>query len=169
MAILNPDHLFDQAEKLVAPPPAGPPRQVDLRRGISAAYYGLFHYCLTAVADEFVGVTQRATSRYALVYRSIDHKTLKELCMEAKKQTPPAKYVPDFPSGGFDPSIQAFSTAAIELQEKRHRADYNPQPRFRTSDANLAISTARSAVQRFQAANDEHRKLFLTLLISLPR
>jgi hypothetical protein len=169
VATLNPDHLFEQAERLVAPPPAGPPRQVDLRRAISAAYYGLFHFCLTAAADEFVGVTQRVTSRYALVYRSIDHKALKDLCVETKKQPPPAKYVPYFPTGGFDPNIQAFSQAAIELQEKRHRADYNPQPRFRTSDAKLAISTARSAVHRFQTAKKEHRKAFLTLLICPPR
>ena len=169
MAILNPDHLFEQADKLISPLPAGPPRQVDLRRAISSAYYGLFHSCLAAAADEFVGFTQRATGRYALVYRSIDHKTLRELCNEARKQTPPVKYVPYFPSGGFDANIQAFSTAAIELQQKRHGADYNPQPRFRTSDALLAVSTARSAVQRFKAANDEHRRMFVTLLVCPPR
>jgi hypothetical protein len=165
----NPDHLFEQAEKLVAPPVAGRPRQVDLRRAISAAYYGLFHFCLAAAADEFVGVTQRATGRYTLVYRSIDHKTLKELCAETRKATPPAKYLPYFPRGGFGSSIQAFSTAAMELQEKRHLADYNPQPRFKTSEAKLAVSTARSAVLRFQAADEEHRKAFLTLLICPPR
>jgi len=164
-----PDHLYEQAEKLVAPPPAGPPRQVDLRRAISAAYYRLFHFCLTAAADEFVGVGQRVTTRYALVYRSIDHKTLRDLCAEAKKQTPPAKYAPYVPTGGFDPNIQAFSTAAIDLQEKRNRADYNPELRFRTSDAKLAISAARSAVQRFRTAGEEHRKAFLTLLVCPPR
>jgi hypothetical protein len=165
----NPDHLFEQAEKLVAPPAAGPPRQVDLRRAISAAYYGIFHFCLAAAADEFVGATQRATSRYTLVYRSIDHKVLKDLCSEARKTTPPAKYLPYFPLGGFGPDIRAFSTAAIELQEKRHLADYNPQPRFKSSDAKLAISAARSAVHLFQMANEEHRKAFLTLLVCPPR
>ncbi len=169
MATLNPNHLFEQADKLVVPPPAGAPRQVDLRRAISAAYYGVFHFCLTAAADEFIGVTQRATSRYALVYRSIDHKNLRELCLEAKKATPPAKFAPYFPTGGFGPNIQTFSTAAIELQEKRHLADYNPQPRFRTSDAKLAISTARSALHGFKQASDEQCKAFLTLLVCPPR
>lgn len=166
---LNPDHLLEQAEKLVAPPPAGAPRQVDLRRAISSAYYGLFHLCLTAAADEFVGVTQRASSRYALIYRSIDHKTLKDLCIEARKSRPPAKYVPYFPTGGFDDYVQVFSTAVVELQEKRHQADYNPQTRFRTSDAKLVIGTARNAIDCFRAANEEHRKAFLTLLICPPR
>ncbi len=165
----NPDHLFQQAEKLVAPPSAGPPRQVDLRRAISAAYYGIFHFCLTAAADEFVGVTQRATSRYALVYRSIDHRTLKDLCAEARKSTPPVKYRPYFPFGGFDSNIQDFSTVTIDLQEKRHLADYDPQSRFRTSDAKLAVGSARSAVHRFLTADEEHRKSFLTLLVCPPR
>jgi hypothetical protein len=165
----NPDHLFEQADRLGASALAGPPRQADLRRAISAAYYGLFHFCLAAAADELVGASQRATSRYALVYRSIDHKALKDLCVEASKPTPAAKYRPYFPSGGFGPAIKAFSTAAIELQEKRHLADYNPLPRFRTSDASLAVSTARSAVRRFQTAEEDHRKAFLTLLVCPPR
>jgi hypothetical protein len=50
VTILNPDHLLEQADKLISPPAAGPPRQVDLRRAISSAYYGLFHSCLTAAA-----------------------------------------------------------------------------------------------------------------------
>jgi len=169
VAILNPEHLFEQADKLVVSPPAGPPRQVDLRRAISGAYYGLFHSCLTAVADEFVGVTQRTTSRYALVYRSIDHKALRDLCDEVRKQTLKAKYGPYVPSGGFEANVQAYSTAVIELQQKRHMADYDPQPRFRASDARLAISTARTAVHRFEMANADHRKAFLTLLICAPR
>lgn len=94
MAILNPDHLFEQAEKLIGPPPAGRPRQVDVRRAISSAYYGLFHFILTEVADEFVGVTQRASDRYALVYRSISHAIFKQLCSETKKAMPSAKYAP---------------------------------------------------------------------------
>jgi hypothetical protein len=139
--IPNADHLLDQAERLAAPLRSGAPRQADLRRAISSAYYSLFHFCLSAVADEFVGVSQRTSSRYALVYRSVDHRGLKDLCAEARKQTPPAKYVPYFPLGGFDLDIQVFSTAMIELQERRHQADYNPQPRFSTADAQLAIAT----------------------------
>jgi hypothetical protein len=52
MAILNPKHLLDQAARLIIPPPAGPPRQVDVRRAISSAYYGAFHATLIAAASE---------------------------------------------------------------------------------------------------------------------
>ena len=53
--------------------------------------------------------------------------------------------------------------------EKRHMADYDPRPRFKTLDARLAISSGRTAVHRFEMANAEHRKAFLTLLICAPR
>ena len=71
MAVLNSDHLLDQAERLTTPLGLGAPRQADLRRAISAAYYGVFHAVATEAADEFVGRTQRDSARYALVYRSI--------------------------------------------------------------------------------------------------
>lgn len=169
MTIPNPDHLFEQAVKLSLPSLAGRPRQADLRRAISAAYYGVFHFCLAAAANLFVGVTQRSSTRYAVVYRSIDHKDLRDLCAEAKKQRPSGKYEPYLTSGGFGLDMQAFAAAVIELQGKRHLADYNPGPKFSTSDARLAIETARTAVLRFRAADEEARKTFLTLLICPPR
>lgn len=169
MPVLNPDHLFDQAGTLAAPPQAGAPRQADIRRAISSAYYGVFHFTMIALADEFVGITQRSSTRYVLVYRSTDHRTLKDICNDLAKQTPPQKYAPYLPGNGLGPDIEAFATATVELQEKRHRADYNPEPRFRVSDATFAIGTARSAVRRFKRASQERQKAFLTLLLCPPR
>ena len=82
---MNPEHLFEQAESLIQAPAAGRPRQVDLRRAISAAYYALFHAILAAAADLVIGTTRRSTVLYELVYRSIDHRALKDLCTESNK------------------------------------------------------------------------------------
>lgn len=169
MAILNPEHLFQQAEKLIDPPAAGPPRQVDLRRVMSAAYYGVFHHLLSAAADQVVGATKRNSDLYALVYRSIDHRALRDLCSEAKKVEPGKKYHRFSPPHGFGPNIQAFASACLYLQERRHAADYDPAIRVKTSDANLAITQARNAVQRFAAEDDLRRSTFLTLLMFPPR
>jgi hypothetical protein len=166
--ILNPEHLFEQAEKLTLPPPAGPPRQVDLRRAISSAYYGLFHAILTAAADEYVGVTKRSTAHYSLLYRSVSHGTLKSLCLEVKRPNLTPKYVPYAPNGGFDANIKTFATAVVELQEKRHGADYDPLIRVKTADAQLIITIARSALDRFATASAVQRKAFLTLLLFPP-
>jgi hypothetical protein len=169
MTILRSDHLFEQADRLIAPTKAGPPRQVDLRRSVSASYYGLFHFILTSLADEFVGRSQRATGPYVLVYRSVDHRTLRETCVEARRRTPTARFQHYCPIGGFQTSLQSFASTVFELQERRLRADYNPGPRFVLSDAQAAVASARVAVIDFRSSSQRHRKAFLTLLLCPPR
>ncbi len=124
MTVPNPEHLLEQAERLAIPPTSGRPRQVDLRRAVSAAYYAVFHFVATAAANEVVRAADRATKRYALVYRSLDHRRLREICEEARKQTLPLRYAEFAPPGGFGRNIQAFSIATIDLQKGRHAADY---------------------------------------------
>lgn len=165
MAILNPDHLLEQADKLIAPPPAGPPRQVDLRRAISAAYYAAFHGTVAAAADLYIGAINRASGQHTLVYRSVDHKELRELCSKVRAPNLPRNLAQYVPAGGFDADITAFAQALLELQAKRHDADYNPSIRVRSSDAKLAVDTPRNALHRLQTANPSSREAFLGLLL----
>jgi hypothetical protein len=165
LAILNPEHLLEQANRLIAPPPAGPPRQVDLRRAISAAYYAVFHATLATAADRYVGAINRATSQYTLVYRSVDHKELRELCSKVSAPKLSGRLTQYIPAGGFDVDIRSYAQALLELQEKRFDADYNPSIRVRSSDARLAIGTARDALRRLQAAHPSSREAFLGLLL----
>lgn len=167
MAVLNADHLLDQADRLV---PAGKaPRQADLRRAISTAYYAVFHEVVTAAADDLIGKTQRDTARYALVYRSIDHRSLKDLASDVAKTNLPGKYLKYEPRGGFGPEIQAVAAAIVDLQEKRHGADYDPLLRVKRSDAVSAVASARAALVRFRGASAARRRVFLSLLIFPPR
>ena len=92
MAIVNPLHLLEQATLLLTAAPGRKPRQANLRRAISTAYYAIFHHLLTAAADEFVGKSLRGESRYSLVYRSIDHGAIRRACEVASRRELPAKY-----------------------------------------------------------------------------
>lgn len=92
MAVINPDHLLDQARVLARVPAAGAPRQADLRRAISSCYYAVFHHTLTAAADMFVGNTNRSSPEYALAYRAIGHKALRDLCVDLQKVAVPERY-----------------------------------------------------------------------------
>ena len=168
MAILNPDHLFEQASKLISAR-AGRPRQADIRRAISAAYYAIFHATITGAVDQFVGVTNRDRSRYGLVYRSVSHAWLRDLCKEVQKPTLSSRFKPYAPSAGFGSNITAFAAAVVELQEKRHSADYDVMIRVNRSDAALAIATARAALKRFGKASRTRRLAFLSLLLFQPR
>lgn len=168
VAVLNPEHLFEQADRLITRR-HGPPRQVDIRRAISASYYGLFHAIVTAAADQVIGATNRGRSRYGLVYRSVDHRWLRDLCREVQKPTLSNKFKPYEPRNGFGQNITAFAAAAVELQEKRHAADYDPIIRVNRSDATLAVRTARAAVRSFERASANRRLAFLSLLLFPPR
>jgi hypothetical protein len=124
---------------------------------------------LTAAADQFVGATKRSTTQYALVYRSIDHKAIRELCMELKKPMLPRLMVRHAPPGGFGPNLTAYAEGVLELQEKRNSADYDPLKRYRRTDALVAIDAARIALSRFRRATDAEREAFLALLVFKPR
>ncbi len=66
---------------------------------ISSAYYALFHEVSIAGADHFVGRAKQSEPLYALVYRSIDHRALRQLCEDLVKPTLPAKYARYVPGG----------------------------------------------------------------------
>jgi hypothetical protein len=166
---LNPDHLLEQAERLAAPVSSGAPRQVDLRRAVSGAYYGVFHAILGAAADAFVGAARRTTPGYALVYRSIDHRSIRQLCQELAKSAPSPRVARYAPDGGFGDDLRAFAQAFLELQEDRHAADYDPAIRLRTANAMLAVETARGCLDRFKRASGTSREAFLTLRLFQPR
>jgi len=169
MSILIPEDLIAQAAKLIRPPPKGPPLQVDLRRAISAAYYGVFHATLTAVADTLIGRVHRGSPHYTLAYRDVDHGRLKTFCEVARRSPLPPKYQPYVPQNGFNADIQGFASAAAALQDARHEADYDPRRRFRTSDALLAVNTARAALTHWNVAPAEQRTAFIMLLVFSPR
>jgi hypothetical protein len=159
MSVLNPEHLLAQAAKLIEPPTAGPPRQVDVRRAISSAYYAVFHAILIAAADEIVGAVHRVTANYAVVYRSIDHRQLRTICDIARAKA----------GAGFGTDVQTFAGAVMSLQERRNVADYDPTNQFRTVHGNQAIDLARIALHHWEAVPDVERRTFLMLLLFPPR
>jgi hypothetical protein len=165
LAILNPEHLLEQADRLIGTGSPGQPRQVDLRRAISAAYYAVFHSTLAAAADRYVGANRRTTGQYTLAYRSVDHKEFRDLCSRVSIPKFSGRLSQYVPASTFDGNIRRFAQAVLELQAKRVDADYNPAIRERKSDAELAVGTARDALHRLRAADSSSREAFLALLL----
>lgn len=161
---INPEHLIEQAEAL-SQTLSRRPRETDLRRAISNAYYAMFHSLAKEVADELVGVTRRRAKEYNIVYRSLEHGRAKDLCRDLTKTTLPQKYSGLAPAGGFCADITQFCTAFADLQERRHAADYDPSERFLVADAKLTLGTAKSAIQKLEGAPQAERRLFIHLLV----
>lgn len=166
---MNPEHLLEQAEALLEAPEHGAPRQADKRRAISAAYYALFHFVLSAAAGEFIGGIHRASPPYRFVYRSIAHGRVKAICKEAPKATPSASFQAFWPAGGFGQPLIRFATLFVELIEARHTADYDPVFRVKTEEAKRFVRSARRAIASFEAVDPAERKLFLTFLVCDPK
>ena len=163
--IISPDHLLEQAERLTVRQSGGAPRQVDLRRAISSAYYGLFHAVLTEAADTMLGKKDRNTPAYELIYRSIKHDSVRKVCESVRNPNLPLRLAKYQPPGGFGAELQTFAEEVIERQGKRHAADYDPLFRVRTSDVNVAVREARTALDEFRKASVNQRKAFVLLVL----
>lgn len=115
---MNPLHLLEQAEQL-ARGGVGRPRQADLRRAISTAYYALFHLLTQAGA----ALVHRSAVLRPLLARHYEHRDMKNASRgfaDGRLPAPLERIAGDVP--------EELSTAAkmfIELQEARHLADYD--------------------------------------------
>jgi hypothetical protein len=110
------DDLLQQAIQLVHKEQKRP-RQASLRRGVSAAYYALFHLLIS----ESVANWNRHNLRPSLG-RAFDHAPMKSTSYRVlSSQT--------FPFTGEDPlvveKLRRVASAFVQLQDKRHTADYD--------------------------------------------
>ena len=136
--LISSDHLIDQARILAGRPAARRPRQVDLRRALSAAYYAVFH--------EIAGIWARQvfTAEQAMLRERaapmLDHRCLADAC-RAWQTTPlpvnNARLIPPGAASLAAPDLAATQKMAkivLDLQKQRHLADYDPG--FTTSRTN---------------------------------
>lgn len=163
---MEPRDFIDHAKAIVRAE-KNRPKQVTLRRAISASYYGLFHALLKAAADDLIGTTRQArrSPSYRLVYRGFDHNDMKNLSVDAAKDTLPKKMAEVLGASRFSEDIRVVANRFVRLQQDRHSADYDPHVRFIKSDATLAIERAVTATAHFAAASETDRRNFLLCML----
>ncbi|MCB1455059.1 MAG: hypothetical protein KDJ48_12810 [Nitratireductor sp.] len=135
------------------------PKQANLRRAISTAYYALFHALCNNCANCFVGKGSdypRAAWRRA--YRSLNHGFAKEACNHTKKEK--LRVLEKFPL-----EIQDFAYQFYTMQLKRHDADYDPYFTATKSGVMSDIIAVRKAVSDFEAAPLLDRRAFSTWVL----
>ena len=92
------------------------PKQVDLRRSVSAAYYALFHLLTTEAAENWKNESQRI--RFA---RMFDHGRMKTCSSKVSSRplpTDPAEVV-------IATDLKLVADSFVTLQQARHTADYD--------------------------------------------
>lgn len=146
------DDFLASARKLVRSS-RGRPRQSDLRRAVSTAYYALFHALAQDAANLLTGVgANRARKAWSQVYRSLEHGFAKNACKQAA-------------SLGFPPDLRDVADAFIRLQESRHKADYDPDERLDLVDVLFAIWLAENAIAQLRKAERRDRRAFAVHLL----
>jgi uncharacterized protein (UPF0332 family) len=134
------------------------PRQADLRRAISTAYYALFHGLAEVAAVRLVGSGSVAQSSqaWARVYRHLNHQAAKKACSRPEVLN-------------YSADLILFTDYFPRLQELRHQADYDPNVRFKQGDVLSTVNDAEQALAALQRASKAEQHDFATLALGMTR
>lgn len=134
------EDLLEQADHL-ASRDAGRPRQASLRRAVSTAYYSLFHLLIEDAAGYLVGNSPLAK----IVARSFDHKNLRGAAIsigEASRNPNGAQGLRSVLRQPISLGLAEACDTFVNLQEQRHRADYDLSKPFTRSETKALVIDA---------------------------
>lgn len=163
--------LLEQARALATDSP-GKPKQVSLRRSISAAYYALFHFLVSEACRAIIGAQHDQRGYRDALARAFAHSSMKSACSSfAGGQLPASvmKPLPRNPQGQYAiaQEIRTIAHTFSELQRRRNLADYDPSERFKRSEVLVLIEQVEDVIEDFASlptSND--RRFFLVCLLS---
>jgi uncharacterized protein (UPF0332 family) len=147
--------LLEQAQHL-ANRDGADPKQASLRRAVSTAYYAVFHLLI----DEAVNNWGIARHRGKLA-RTFDHGSMKRVCDDCVKSFyntgKPASELP----------LKEVAQTFLELQLKRHTADYDNSYLWTKADAQKWIDRTAAAFTSWDAirTQDESQDFLLSLFL----
>ena len=133
----------------------GKPRQSNLRRAASTAYYALFHTLAKCCADLLVGGqgADRSNPAWIQAYRALEHGSAKTACKRRE-------IVNKFPK-----EIEDFANMFVTMQEKRHRADYDPNAKHLKSAVLNDIEAVTAVIDDFQNVPIKDRRAFSAFVL----
>ena len=147
---MQPHDLISSARKLLGESQVGSPRQSDLKRAQSTAYYAMFHALCRNCANALVGKVKAHRSERAWIqaYRAMGHGHAKNQCKNSNVMN-------EFPE-----DIQDFASKFVELQLKREKADYDPSLILKRHDVITVIDAADAAITKLEKTNIKHQRAF---------
>jgi uncharacterized protein (UPF0332 family) len=135
--------LLEQAQHLATREP-NRPRQASLRRAVSSAYYSLFHLIVDDATKQLISIARFRSS----VARSIDHKDVRKAAtalLAAARNPQPNQRLVALARRPIAPPLVDFCSAFIDLQDRRHEADYDVTAVFTRSQVLSFLSVAQPA------------------------
>ena len=145
--------LLRQARHLATKEPRRP-SQASLRRGVSAAYYALFHLLVDEAVQRMI-----AASRHSLrdcLRRAFAHGTMNTVAQMFAKNSVSPKLSPGLSGHPLQPKLIKVAEAFVDLQQARHDADYDMSQRFLRRDVLHLIDQANQAVADWYDVRNTH-------------
>ncbi len=154
------EQLLDQALTLATLDPRRP-KQANLRRAISAAYYALFHFLVDESCRAMMGALHGQAPFRHVLGRAFAHGVMKDACKSFGGGTLKKSVAKGLPSDFRIPeAIQDLATTFVDLQDNRHLADYDLTERFERSNVLTLITDVKNQTEKFQELPASNEKQF---------
>jgi uncharacterized protein (UPF0332 family) len=154
------DDLLRQAERLAQLDPKRP-RQANVRRAVSSAYYALFHFLVDQACRAAIGTQHEQAPYRHVLGRAFSHATIAAACKSFAGGTLKAGVAKGLPkSFAIDAPTKLLAEVFTDLQEKRHAADYDLTTQFKRSDVLVLIEQVEDAMTDFKALPASNDKRF---------
>lgn len=150
---LNPRDLLKTSRELLEVA-HGKPRQANLLRATSTAYYAMFHTLARTCADLLIGGagSERSKSAWHQVYRALEHGHARNCCKNGKLCL-------------FPKEIQDFANIFVSMQAKRHKADYDPHEKVFKSAVQTDLDLVDTVIDGFQSVPLKDRRAFAAFVL----
>jgi hypothetical protein len=145
-----PEQLISQAEFLLRQAAFN---EASVRRAVSSAYYALFHLLIRDAV-----VNWKHADQHARLARSFDHKRMKDASTAILREMGDIAIQS---TAGADPEqaarfrLSTVAQAFVDLQQARHKADYDVGEPFGPVDAAVDVAQARPAFITWADVRDE--------------
>jgi hypothetical protein len=141
-----PEELLDQASILVT----AEQTQANLRRAVSAAYYALFHLLIRDTISHWSN-----PNHYPRLVRTFEHQRMKtaSASMLNRLATEILNFDPE--QLAIREKLGLVAQGVVDLQQARHKADYDTEEPLDASDALLRVEQAINACHTWQEIRDE--------------
>lgn len=150
-----PDDLLEQAYDLARKEPTNP-KQASLRRAVSAAYYAVFHLLIDEAVSKWAVERQRS-----ILARTFEHAKMKAICDDVLKTVK---------SGGdVLPELNTVAHNFIQLQQHRHKADYDNSKQWSRTDVLNVLALASEAFIAWRAISGQDAAQDYLLQLFLPK
>jgi hypothetical protein len=147
------DRWVVHATKLAGTGPGRPPA-VDLRRGVSAAYYALYHGLTSHAVDH--ALPQGTDEEGIALARSYAHGSHRTVCRwVAGQQMPSGKHVRIIvDTARKSPKLVRVAEVFVDLLERRHEADYDAAATFSKAGLLGAVAQVRRGLVDLNSERD---------------